>query len=166
MIKTDQQLDRTIEDIRGFAAELQSSEVIEDELERQLVTESLRGMIHGLLIEVAKYRDAKAGRVRIPNRLNSIHDLCPYLTSIRIAIGWSQENLANQVSVTRQCVNRWEEHNYRGLDADTMDRVVLALGVHTLIRVRHDTVEISAPIAASEFNFERELRRELHPALA
>lgn len=157
MIKTDKQLARTIDDIKRFNEQLREAHSIDDALERKLVGESLRGMIHGLLLEVGKYRDAKQGRVRIPSRLNSIHELCPYLTSIRIALGWSQENLADQLGVTRQAVNKWEEHNYRGLDADTLDRVVHELGVHTLIRIKHDTIEFAAPLSASSFDFDREL---------
>jgi len=57
--------------------------------------------------------------------------------------------------VTRQAVNKWEEHDYRGLDADDLDRVVGALGVHTLISIEHDTVELTR--MATSFDFEREL---------
>jgi DNA-binding Xre family transcriptional regulator len=155
MIKTDTQLARTIDDIKRFHEQLQGCQLIDDALEKQLVCDSIQGMIHGLLLEVTKYREAKEGRVHIPARLKSIHELCPYLTSIRIALGWSQENLAHQVGVTRQAVNKWEEHDYRGLDADDLDRVVGALGVHTLISIEHDTVELTR--MAKNFDFEREL---------
>lgn len=157
MIKTDSQLHRTIEDIKRFNVELQAARSIGDDLERELVAGSLRGSIHKLLLEVARYRDAKEGRVRIPERLSSIHELCPYLTSIRIALGWSQETLANQLDVTRQCVNRWEEHNYSDLDADTLDRVVTSLGLHTMIQVQHDAVELARPLSSNAFDFDREL---------
>jgi DNA-binding transcriptional regulator YiaG len=157
MIKTDSQLQRTLDDIKRFSVEFESSARIVDELERELVSSSLRGTITKLLMEVSKYRDAKAGRVRIPERLKSIHELCPYITSIRIALGWTQENLADQLTVTRQCVNKWEEHNYSDLDADTLDRVVSALGLHTLIEVNHDSIQLVRPLPAPEFNFDREL---------
>jgi DNA-binding transcriptional regulator YiaG len=157
MIKTDTQLRRTLDDIKRFNIELNACATIEDELERKLVSESLRGIIHALLVEVSRYKDAKAGRVRIPERLTSIHELCPYITSIRIALGWSQETLADQLSVTRQCVNKWEEHNYSDLDADTLDRVVSALGLHTLIQVNHDAVELARPLPSGSFDFDREL---------
>jgi len=157
MIKTDAQLRRTIEDIKHFNEDLQATSSMAEGLERELVAGSLRGSIHKLLLEVAKYRDAKQGRVRIPERLSSIHELCPYLTSIRIALGWSQETLANQLDITRQCVNRWEEHNYSDLDADTLDRVVTSLGLHTMIQLQHDAVELVRPLNSNAFDFDREL---------
>jgi hypothetical protein len=154
MIKTDSQLRRTIEDIRRFKIEFDGSAQIEDETERSLVSASLRGMIQKLLMEIERYQDAKAGRVRIPERLTAIHEVCPFLTSIRIALGWSQENLADQLGVTRQCVNRWEEHDYSDLDADTLDGVVDALGLRTLIQIEHDTIELARPTSMHEFNFD------------
>jgi len=111
-------------------------------------------MIQKLLMEIERYQDAKAGRVRIPERLTAIHEVCPFLTSIRIALGWSQENLADQLGVTRQCVNRWEEHDYSDLDADTLDGVVDALGLRTLIQIEHDTIELARPTSMHEFNFD------------
>lgn len=157
MIKTDFQLRRTIEDIRRFNDQLHAASSIGDDTERELVTASIRGSIYKLLLEVSRYRDAKEGRVRIPERLTAIHEICPYLTSIRIALNWSQENLADQLGVTRQCVNRWEEHNYSDLDPDTLDRVLTALGLHTMIQVQHDAVELARPLGSSAFDFEREL---------
>ena len=157
MIKTDLQLRRTVDDIRRFIISLDEAKAIDDEFERDLVAASIRGSIHSLLLEIDRYKDAKAGRVRLPERFTSIHELCPHLTSIRIALNWTQENLADQLEVTRQCVNRWEEHNYSGLDTDTLDRVVQSLGLHTLIQVEHDTVELARPLSSRDFDFDKQL---------
>jgi hypothetical protein len=54
-------------------------------------------------------------------------------------------------------VNRWEEHDYSDLDADTLDGVVDALGLRTLIRIEHDTIELARPLNAQDFDFELQL---------
>lgn len=142
MIKTDQQLERTRKSIEEFKTQLKHMQTLEDELERQLASASYQGMISMLELEIERYENAKKGIVQIPRTITSISDLCPYITDIRIALGWTQDTLAMRLGVTRQRINQMEEHEYRGISVVQLQEILEALGLMTETAVRHNTVQL------------------------
>jgi DNA-binding transcriptional regulator YiaG len=145
MIKTDAQLERTLKSILDFEEKIAEVKMIDDRIARELASSSFLGMIQSLQLEVERYQNAKNGLIEIPETLSSVRDLCPYLTDIRIALGWSQERLAEQLGVTRQAVNKWEEHNYREIGVDRLAEILSVLGIHLSIRVEHKVVHMVHP---------------------
>lgn len=145
MIKTDTQFERTYKVLAEFTERLAKVQTIEDETAKQLAIASHEGMIKTLESELQRYQNAKHGRVQIPKRINSVVQLCPYLTDIRIALGWSQEDLGAQLGVSRQAVNKWEEHEYRSISVSQLAQIIHAMRLHTIINIQHNVVNIVRP---------------------
>jgi DNA-binding Xre family transcriptional regulator len=149
MIKTDAQLERTLNSIRDFEQELEEVKMLEDPTARELGLSSSLGMIASLRLEVERYQNAKNGTIEVPEAFSSVQDFCPYLTDIRIALGWSQERLAEQLGVTRQAVNKWEEHDYREIGVDRLAEILSVLGIRISIHVDHQVVRMVHPHGAA-----------------
>jgi DNA-binding transcriptional regulator YiaG len=149
MIKTEAQLERTLKSIQDFEEKLGELKTLDDPMARQLASSSYRGMVNSLQLEVQRYQNAKNGIIETPETFSSVQELCPYLTDIRIALGWSQERLAEQLGVTRQAVNKWEEHDYREIGIDRLADVLSVLGIRISIHVDHQVVRMVHPHGAA-----------------
>ena len=145
MIKTDAQLERTHKSIDSFKRKIREAQEIEDSLARDLATASYQGMITMLELEIERYENAKKGIVRMPASISSILDLCPFLTDIRIALGWTQERLGSQLSISRQAVNQMEEHEYRNIDVERLQQILEVLGLKPQIFVQHNAIRLIQP---------------------
>jgi len=142
MIKTDHQLQRTRDSIARFQAQLEHAGTLEDEVERELAIASYEGMVSSLQLEIERYENAKRGIVQMPRAIQNLTDLCPYITDIRIALGWTQEMLGDQLGITRQMVNQMEEHEYRSITVERLQEILAVLGLVTTTEVRHNTVHL------------------------
>jgi DNA-binding transcriptional regulator YiaG len=74
-----------------------------------------------------------------------IQDISPYLLKIRIALKLTQEELALAVGVTRQTINKHEEHEYQGATPDFIIKVMDAVGLVQRLEVSHLTLEVKEP---------------------
>jgi DNA-binding Xre family transcriptional regulator len=142
MIKSDHQLERTRESIARFHAQIEHVKTLDDEVERELAISSYEGMVSSLQFEIERYLNAKRGIVQMPHAIRNLTDLCPYLTDFRIALGWTQETLGDQLGVSRQAVNQWEEHEYRSITVDRLQEILAVLGLLTTTKVQHNTVQV------------------------
>ena len=165
MIKTDAQLERTRSAIVDFEQQCASAETLDDLVLRELSVSSLRGMIKSLSLEIDRYLDAKAGSIKVPAHFESITDLCPFITDLRIALGWTQENLADRLGMTRQAVNKMEEHEYQEIGVDRLRDILEAMNVRVQIAVKHEVVELVRPRTAARERY-RTARSTARPALA
>lgn len=149
MIKSDAQLARTRTQIEGFRrviTEMESQPGVPEDLIKA-VAASHRGMIAKLEAEIAEYEDAKRGLVRLP-RIQSPRDLGVHLIKFRIALGMTQEQLAELVGTTRQTINKHEEQEYQLASVDLITRVSDALGLLPEIQVKHKILDVRQPMPA------------------
>jgi hypothetical protein len=61
MIKTDAQLERTLQLIHDFEEKIAEVKMIDDPIARELTSSSFLGMIKWLQLEVERYQNAKNG---------------------------------------------------------------------------------------------------------
>ena len=151
MIKSEAQLERTKTQIDGFKqamAQLQKNLVGLTEVVLNAVIASHQGMIAKLEFEIAEYEDTKRGVIQLP-RLASPRDFGVHLCKFRIALGISQEQLAEMVGVSRQTINRHEEQEYQLASVDLITRVSEVLGLLPEIHVKHKTLDVKQPASAA-----------------
>lgn len=146
MIKSDAQFERTKAQIEGFERAIQELESHSGmpAQAKDAVIASHRGMIAKLEAELAEYDDLRHKRVRLP-RLTGPRDLGRHLVAFRIALGISQEQLAEMVGVSRQTINKHEEQEFQLASVDLMERVSEALGLMPEIIIRHRTLDVLQP---------------------
>lgn len=142
MIKTDLQKDRTLENIERFKEQLKHVQSLDDPIEKELASASYEGMISQLHLEVERYESAKRGIVQMPRSIQNLTDLCPYITDLRLALGWTQEMLGDQLGCSRQRINQMEEHEYRSITVEQLQTILEILGVITTTRVTHNTIHL------------------------
>lgn len=150
MIKSDAQLQRTeaqIEAFRRTVAELEQETRARPPEVREAVLASHQGMIRKLQAEVSLYQDLKRGLLRLP-RLTGVKDFGACLVRFRIALGLTQEQLADLVDVARQTINKHEEQEYQAAPVVLVARVSEALGVLPEIAVRHKRLAVQQPASA------------------
>src|SRR5258708_4093690 len=115
MIKSDAQLSRTEAQLNAFrqtATELRRTRSNRPKEVMDAVIASHEGMIGKLEAEVQLYQDLNRGLLRLP-RLLGLKDFGAQLVRFRIALGLTQEELAEMVGVTRQTINKHEEQGYQ-----------------------------------------------------
>lgn len=142
MIKTELQKERTLANIERFKEQLRHVQTLEDPLEKELTSASYEGMISSLQLEIERYDNAKRGIVQMPHSIQNLTDLCPYITDLRLALGWTQEMLGDQLNCSRQRINQMEEHEFRSISVEQLQQILEVLGVVTTTQVRHNTIHI------------------------
>jgi transcriptional regulator with XRE-family HTH domain len=97
--------------------------------------------------EVLAYQDTRAGHVP-PMPVGEIGRL---LTSLRIAHGLTQEQLAVQLGVHWTQVSRDERHDYHGITQDRLNRILAALGEDILYIRESEYLELCRRAGATPF---------------
>ena len=86
--------------------------------------------IEELAAEVRAYEDLKAGRAQI--RSASLAELPTVLIRARVAHGWTQKQLAGQLGVTEQTIQRYEATGYQGVALARLAKVAETLSVQVV----------------------------------
>lgn len=120
MIKSEQQKNRTLKMIEDYNNQLNTL----DEYSRG----SLLSLIGTLEQEVEEYEKLKKGIYELPQNITFV-ELLQSISKIRISKGLSQQDLANMLGITKQQLNRYEEHNYQNISIAKINEILEVLNI-------------------------------------
>lgn len=109
---------RNLEASRGGASKKQ----------RALEIAAVRSQLGDLLAELAEYEHLRSGTIR-SFEAGSLPELAGALVKARIAKGWSQRRLAEELGVAEQQIQRYESSGYSAASLARLCDIVAALGV-------------------------------------
>ena len=133
MIKTDKQLKTTRELAKEFQQALTKAEsgrgrtAMSPDAFKAYVA-GLRSQLQKLTSEVERYEKLKGGEVSLITA-SSLEDLPRSLIETRIARGKSQSELARELGVAPQQVQRWEADDYQSASFPMLCEIARILGV-------------------------------------
>jgi DNA-binding Xre family transcriptional regulator len=104
----------------------------------------LRSFHMQLAEEVESYERLKRGDM---GELTNLHGLGRMLVALRIALGFTQRELAERLGVHESQVSRDERNEYHGITVDRVSRILDALGVQLTSRFDEPVVARSNPPA-------------------
>jgi HTH-type transcriptional regulator/antitoxin HigA len=99
-----------------------------DPKRRKLEIAAVRSQLGDLEAEIAEYEQLRSGTIR-SFEAASLPELAVALVKARIAKGWSQRRLAEELGVAEQQVQRYESTGYTAASLARLCDVVAALGV-------------------------------------
>ena len=99
-----------------------------DRKRRQLEIAAVRSQLGDLTAEIAEYEQLRSGTIR-SFEAGSLPELAVALVKARIAKGWSQRRLAEELGVAEQQIQRYESNGYSAASLARLCDVVAALGV-------------------------------------
>ena len=102
----------------------------------------LRSFHMQLVEEVESYERLKRGDM---GELTNLHGLGRMLIALRIALGFSQRELAERLGVHESQVSRDERNEYHGITVERVSRILDALGVQLTSRFDEPIVSRSNP---------------------
>ena len=120
MIKSEQQKNRTLKMIEDYNKKLESL----DEYSKG----SLLSLIGTLEQEIEEYENLKKGIYELPQNITFV-ELLQSISKIRISKGLSQQDLANMLGITKQQLNRYEEHNYQNVSIAKINEILEVLNI-------------------------------------
>lgn len=120
MIKSEQQKNRTLKMIKEYNEKLKTL----DEYSRG----SLLSLIGTLEQEIEEYENLKKGIYELPQNITFV-ELLQSISKIRISKGLSQQDLANMLGITKQQLNRYEEHNYQNVSIAKINEILEVLNI-------------------------------------
>ena len=120
MIKSEQQKNRTLKMIKEYNEKLKTL----DEYSRG----SLLSLIGTLEQEIEEYENLKKGIYELPQNISFV-ELLQSISKIRISKGLSQQDLANMLGITKQQLNRYEEHNYQNVSIAKINEILEVLNI-------------------------------------
>lgn len=132
MIKSDAQRDRTQAQIEGFQKALAQAEQQMSGKRSAAVRASYESMIKQLEDEVREYDQLKSGEFTLPP-IQRLDQIAPSIVRMRIAKGVSQTELARRLGVSKQVISRYEESDYQTVAVATLQDILDALGIKTLV---------------------------------
>ena len=120
MIKSEQQKNRTLNLISEYNEKLKDL----DEYSQS----SLLSLIGTLEKEIEEYENLKRGNYELPQNISFV-ELLENISKIRISRGISQQELANMLDISKQQLNRYEEHNYQNVSIAKIHEILEVLGI-------------------------------------
>lgn len=113
--------------------------VSESRKRRSLELDALRSQAEDLRIEVQEYEQLRSGRLTT-FEADSLPALAEALVKARIAKGWTQRRLADELGVAEQQVQRYEATGYSSASLARLTDVAAALGasVREVVTLRSD----------------------------
>ena len=96
--------------------------------QRSLEIAAVRSQLGDLLAELAEYEQLRSGTIR-SFEAGSLPELAVALVKARIAKGWSQRRLAEELGVAEQQIQRYESTGYTAASLARLCDIVAALGV-------------------------------------
>lgn len=103
-------------------------------LAQKALRESIESEIEVLGRQLRDYEALRSGAVS-QVALNSLNELPNALIAARIAAGWSQQDLAEQLELKQQQIQRYEATRYESASLDRLLEVADALGIEFAARV-------------------------------
>ena len=97
--------------------------------------DALKSQLGDLLAEIQEYERLKSGKVKVIS-VGSFDALPDGLIKARIAVGLTQKELAQSLSVKEQQVQRYEATGYRSASFGRLMEVAHALGVQVREEIR------------------------------
>jgi ribosome-binding protein aMBF1 (putative translation factor) len=116
-----------------------------DEVKRAL--DPLRSFHLQLAEEVESYERLRRGDM---GELTNLHGLGRMLVALRIALGFTQRELAERLAVHESQVSRDERNEYHGITVERVSRILDALGVQLTSRFDEPVVPPSNPPSRHE----------------
>ena len=129
MIKSEQQKNRTIKALEDFKNRL--SDISE------YSKAGVLAMIGQLEKELEEYEALKRGEFVLPRDITFV-ELVKNIAKIRIAKGLSQQDLANMLGISKQQINRYEEHDYHNVSLTKISEIIAVLGLTVILERKND----------------------------
>ena len=120
MIKSEQQKNRTIK----MLSELQEKK----KTASNIAIGSIDSLIGQLENEIKEYENLKRGEFTLPKNITFV-ELIKNIAKIRISKGLTQQDLANMLGMTKQQINRYEEHDYQNVSLVKISEIIAVLGL-------------------------------------
>lgn len=99
-----------------------------DRKRRELEIAAVRAQLGDLQAELDEYEELRSGTIR-SFEAASLPELAVALVKARIAKGWSQRRLAEELGIAEQQIQRYESTGYTSASLARLCDVVAALGV-------------------------------------
>lgn len=120
MIKSEQQKNRTIKIMEESNKKLETL----DEYSRG----SMLSFIGTLESEIEEYEALKRGEFVLPKNISFV-ELLNSIAKVRISKGLSQQDFAKLLGITKQQINRYEEHDYQNVSMSKISEILDVLGL-------------------------------------
>lgn len=120
MIKSEQQKNRTIKQLTELKEKRKTAS--------NIAIGSIDSLIGQLENEIKEYEDLKRGEFTLPKNITFV-ELIKNIAKIRISKGLSQQDLANMLGMTKQQINRYEEHDYQNVSLVKISEIIAVLGL-------------------------------------
>lgn len=118
MIKSEQQKNRTIKILKELQEKKNTA--------HKDAIGSIESLIGQLEAELNEYKKLKNGEFVLPKNITFV-ELLKNIAKIRISKGLSQQDLANLLGVSKQQINRYEEHDYQNISIIKINEILSAL---------------------------------------
>ena len=102
----------------------------------QAMLDATASEIHELRSQLARYDDLRSGRVAT-RTLQSLRELPIALIEARIAAGLTQRQLADQLGIAEQQIQRWEANSYAGVGIERLQDIADVLHLEILETVTY-----------------------------
>ena len=137
MINSTQQLNATREWIAKFEdsineVERQKAEGKSDSRDADIAIGQFKYEIAKLQAQIAEYESLNSGSMSCI-KPRTLEDLPRTLIQLRIALGWSQLKLADEVGIAQQQIARYETSGYDGVSFQRMLALLDSFGAHIAI---------------------------------
>ena len=120
MIKSEQQKNRTLKIIEELKEKKNKSS--------NIAIGSIDSLIGQLESEIKEYESLKRGEFTLPKNISFV-ELIKNIAKIRISQGLSQKDLADMLGMTKQQINRYEEHDYQNVSLVKISEIITILGL-------------------------------------
>jgi DNA-binding XRE family transcriptional regulator len=94
----------------------------------QVMHDAIASWIETLRNQLEHYEKLRDGLIT-SREITSLHELPTALIEARIAARLTQRQLAERIGVAAQQIQRWEAHNYSGVNLTRLQEIADALGV-------------------------------------
>ena len=95
----------------------------------QAKLEGLKSQLEELEGEIAEFEALSSPEARSEFTVTSVLDLTKVLIQARIAAGWTQKQLADELGMTEQQIQRYEATRYEGISLKRANDIAKALNI-------------------------------------
>jgi ribosome-binding protein aMBF1 (putative translation factor) len=126
---------KQIEELRSELGKRKTQ--VEREVSRATVAvaDALRMKVRDIEQEIDEYEDLKEGRVSTLT-IDDFDDLGELVTKARIARGWSQADLAEELDMESQQIQRYERNDWEKISLWRLQEIVETLGFNVRVQAR------------------------------
>ena len=120
MIKSEQQKNRTLKILAESNKKLENLD--------EFLKGSMLSFVGTLEAEIEEYEALKRGEFILPKNISFV-ELLKNIAKVRISKGLSQQDFAKMLGVTKQQINRYEEHDYQNVSMAKISEILDVLGL-------------------------------------